>query len=229
MPSIFARDDNGYTELHRAASIGDCQKCEDLLMNSFDPNARAGKFIKDGPFYKDWYWEPGTTPLLLSIQNGHVECARLLMKLGADAKLYDNYGYGTLHAVSQSKSSELVSDLLKVKVEREHIAFYRTFDESLGWYIVGSPLHACVLQSDIATAQVLLESGVCPNLQLPHCQRTPLHYASAFGEIKLVELLIKFGADKQLKENQVVYGVRQDKTAYEYAEKNNHSALLNIL
>jgi ankyrin repeat protein len=214
-------DNNGLSELHLSAISGNTELCKDLLYNSADPNIRSGELIKNGPLMRDWYWDPGATPLILALEKGQINCARLLVKLGADASLHGNYDWGALHSAVASKSSGIIELLYQHGADLDLSSTLRSFDEELSWYFVGTPLHLSALINDCLSAIELIELGASINAAWID-NRTPLFYAAARGSTEVVEVLHNYGADLNAREDTNQHGYKGNYTPLHYAASNGH-------
>ena len=94
---VNAKDDNGKTPLHWAASAGSKDVAELLLANKAEVNAKENH---------------GRTPLHLAAAEGHKDMAELLLANKAEVNAKDNHGDTPLHlAVSQGHKD--VAELLR--------------------------------------------------------------------------------------------------------------------
>ena len=84
------------------------------------------------------------------------------------------------------------------------------------------PLHSAVaLGRSLITTRCLLEAGADVNARQAGGY-TPLHQASALGQIEMVSLLLESGANPTLK-------CEWKKTPAHYAQERNHTAVANLL
>lgn len=84
------------------------------------------------------------------------------------------------------------------------------------------PLHSAVaLGRSLITARCLLEAGADVNARQAGGY-TPLHHASALGQLEMVSLLLESGANPAL-------NCEWKKTPADYAHERNHTAVANLL
>jgi cytohesin len=225
---IDCRDEHGWSPLHYAAAKGEPESCWTLLQQGADANIRTGKPVKDGPLRKDWYWDPGDTPLLLAAEKGQVEAVKILMEGGAQVDLANVTGWGVLHAAVVAESGMLVTLLLDAGASPNAACQIRSFDEGLGWYFVQTPLHLAALRNCLSATAALIDGGA----DVGACsidRRTPLIYAAARGSTSVVELLCARGADPNQREHQYVHGIFSDMTPLHYAARNGHTDTVESL
>jgi serine/threonine-protein phosphatase 6 regulatory ankyrin repeat subunit B len=127
--------------------------------------------------------------------------AALLLQYGASMFIADN--------VRQTP--------LKLAIDNKHVAVQRLFLEE-----IKVMLRTAVLKNDIATTEFLLAANTNPNQEDNTTGCTLLHFASRFGFLEIVTLLLQHGVD-----------VHQDNkfgfTALHYAADNNHKAIVELL
>ena len=111
MTSKIFKDNNGYTQLHFAAKVGDLETCKKFvhLLKEKDCNGRTAMHIasiKGNYDIVEYFFETdksvlketdveGWTPLLIAARNGHAKICELLMTEGYSEK--DNDGDTALH------------------------------------------------------------------------------------------------------------------------------------
>jgi cytohesin len=226
--TIQCRDERGWSPLHHAAAKGDSESCWNLLLQGADANIRSGELVEDGPLRKDWYWDPGDTPLLLAAENGHVEAVKALIEGGARVALANVNGWGVLHAAVVADSAMLVTLLLDAGASPTAYCQIRSFDEELGWYFVQTPLHLAALRNSPAATAALIGGGA--NIGAWRIdRRTPLFYAAARGCTSVVDLLCAHGADPNQREHRYEHGCFLDMTPLHYAARNGHTDIVESL
>lgn len=80
-----------------------------------------------------------------------------------------------------------------------------------------APIHAAVARSDLKILEALLLRGASPNLPQQRMMR-PLHEAAAAGNVPAVAMLLMFGADLSVKNE-------EGKSAADFARENGHKEL----
>lgn len=215
------RDTGGLAALHRAASEGEVDRCRALLHQGADANVRTGMLVRDGKLRRDWYWDPGDTPLILAAQNAHAATVRLLLEFGADATMYNANRWGPLHSAVVGGSSEVLAMLICARAEVNLSTVHRHFDEELGWFFGNTPLHVAASRNESGIARQLLEAG-SEVASAWIDRRTPLIYAAARGSTSVVEVLCEYGADPNAREHRYEYDYFLDMTPLHYASRNGH-------
>ena len=144
--------------LHEAASRGDA-----------DSIRKLGAAAIDAPD------EKGLTPLVLAIQNGHPECAALLLQMGANP----NAGNWTA-------------------------------------------LHEAALNGDLVSLQALLQRKADPNRREKQNKGTPLHVACFQGHLEICRVLVRAGAQLNLRDGEGL-------TPLFHAKDQGHADLIKFL
>jgi uncharacterized protein len=85
----------------------------------------------------------------------------------------------------------------------------------------GTPLTACVYKGDLLLAEKLLKKGANPNIADDNGS-TCLIMAAQINNIDMVKLLLRYKADKTIKD-------KQGKTAADYALFTNNTAFIDLL
>lgn len=219
---------NRYSALHHAADAGHIGIVRILLAHGANPNVRSGEFIKDGEFFKDWYWESGDTPLMLSARKGHSEVVRLLIEMGAQVQLEDATSSTALHAACAGDHGEIVDDLLSEGAKTEVSCGHRHFDEELGWHFMLTPLHVAANCGSVEAARRLLKC-CSPDSECFITRRTPLMYSAARGYADLIKLLCQHGANPNHREHRHEYAYFLDSTPLHYAATNGHVDAVKML
>lgn len=128
----------------------------------------------------------GRTPLFQTIQEGHLETARLLLKKGADVNLAEIEGASALFPAVHLRRFDLVQLLV------QHGADVNFKETSHGF----TPLAVAVLLQDQRIAEYLLENGAQPNSR--YMAVTPVFDAVEKNNIEMFNMLISHGADAKL-------------------------------
>lgn len=223
-----SRDSEGMTGLHIAASEGDDERCRDLLLRGADPNARNGEHVREDGLYRDWYWDPGYTPLMFAARRAHVGIVRLLLDSGADAKLADQFDGTALHAAVAGGNAEIVGLILGAGAAPNHFCYLRHFEEGLGWYFIGTALHVAALSNHPDIAALLIEAGA-DHSAASFDMKTPLIYAAARGFTDVIDVLCTLGANPNSREHSYGYSAFLDRTPLHYAASNGHLDAWNAL
>ncbi|XP_037415610.1 uncharacterized protein LOC119278357 [Triticum dicoccoides] len=160
-----ARDSERRTALHFAAAEGHTGVCAYLVQTlGVDVNPR------------DLH---GETPLYISIKNGHVGTANLLLTNGADPRIKSLLGITTLHQAAIRGDLELVMILLENGVKLNSHS-----------YTMGTPLACAVKSGSFPCFDALVKVGAAPETM-----KYPLHDAAECGSTEIVNYFLEAGYD----------------------------------
>ncbi|KAF5296332.1 hypothetical protein FQA39_LY12549 [Lamprigera yunnana] len=102
--AVAAEDNFRYSYLHYAAQLGDIVITMQIITQGVDLNRRN---------------EDGNTPLILTLINGNVSTANLLLAYGADPMLTNKEGQSALHFAKITEVPDLISELIQRGVKDE--------------------------------------------------------------------------------------------------------------
>ena len=188
--AVDAVDENGRTQLHRAAAIDDSSALITALRRGASPN------IQDND---------GATPLILAFKEGHSDPARyLLTNNSPDHSLADNNGDTALHWAARRNMHRIVTALLD--------------EADADWTLTNNrgetPLDVAVRGASLEVAAVLIlrdaPRGVTTEAENPADGKdengdTPLHLAVAQNDPERIEWLMQLRPNLEL-------GNRQNET-----------------
>ena len=158
--------------LHEAIAEKDVDLVRQVLAQGVDPNGTG---------------DDGATPLYHAVLGGEVGIIRTLLRAGARVAADAGEEARTLHAAVEDINAFVVNLLL----EYDGNEALNLFD-----YVERTPLMIAVQLDNAAIAQHLIRAGADVNARdEPHSGDTALHKAVASGNLKMVELLLKAGAD----------------------------------
>jgi ankyrin repeat protein len=216
-------DEKRRSALHYAAEGGHRDACEVLLHAGADPNVRTGELVRDGELRRDWYWEPGETPLILAVGRGHASVAELLVECGADVRAQTRWGWTALHGAAGNNDQKLIDLLLTRGADPDAWCWMRSFDEELDWYYYGTPLHTAAAGGVADAVHGLMSHGAVER-ECSATRRTPLFYAAAYGRTEAIVALCEHGSSPNIREHRYGYGSAFfDYTPLHYAAHNGHA------
>lgn len=213
--------------LHLAARSGLLEVAKKLIANKAPVNAES---------------KPGVTPLIEAIRRQHTDMCKLLFDAGADPNIKGDFGTA-LHVAVMTKKINTVKLLLenKAKVDskdkRDNTPLsvavdYKSFeiarlliknkaDVNIANKQGFTPLLKLLggKDPDIEMLKLFLENGANVNVQTGYEKKSPLHYATMWGNVDAAKLLLDYGADRKLVNN-------MKKTAAELAQKQDLKKLI---
>ncbi|XP_063985530.1 transient receptor potential channel pyrexia-like [Diachasmimorpha longicaudata] len=169
-------------------------------------------------------WSFHTSPekwLLIACLCGHYDVVMILLQCQVDISAKDPQGRGPLHMAAWSGSTEIVEELMKkgaspnafdcskkkmtpmhYAAEKNHVRILELLIKNNGdvnkGYPKNTPLCCAVKNNSYDCVELLLESGASPNITEVFTE-TPIHIAASLGSVRNVQLLLKHGANVQLR------------------------------
>jgi ankyrin repeat protein len=135
----------------------------------------------------------GSTPLMFAAQRGDLPLVKLLLKHGAKASLLSNAGTSVLDFAMQANSAELVAEVYGKAPNPKILA---TIIPS-----INGVQRRALNTAELANVEALLTSGAFVDEPDPTWGSTPLMFAAQRGDLPLVKLLLKHGANASLLSN----------------------------
>ncbi|CAH0045713.1 unnamed protein product [Clonostachys solani] len=173
----------------------------------------------------------GTTPLMIAAKNNDIEMAKAFWPLGGRKGLQDNNGWTAMHFAAEQGSAEmlralsmsptkyalrncdgstpldlaasgghveavaLILEICKKKLKKKDFSLQNT-------NLAGrTPLHSAVVAGSVEAVEFLYEAEPLA-LNIPDKNGdTPLNSAASRGDLKLTELLLSYGGDRDLPDN----------------------------
>ena len=124
----------------------------------------------------------GTSALLFALQNGHMDCARMLIKAGANVNVSDKYGYNAVVGVTMTGNEELLQEILKQGASVNYLDQYGK-----------TPLIIAAGQGDEKCVSLLINSGADVNVA-DRSGQTALIGAARVVSLHCTTLLLQEGA-----------------------------------
>jgi ankyrin repeat protein len=191
-------DNFGQTALHIAAFENQTESLNFLL-------SKGGSLIS-----KD---KNGWTPLHCAGARGNLEICEKLIVEGAPVDAQNNSGSTPLHYLMCLPCSDMLMFVLHLMVKRKcNVNIKNEHGQT--------PLHNAALRAGEGNVLFLLQNGSKVN-ETNNYQETALHMAARAGKKRIVQLLINFNADIDLKGP---YG-----SSYDEALANNHHDIVEFL
>jgi len=223
-------DTIGYTPLHSACEAGRFEAAECLIQAGADVNMKETETGDE------------LTPLILAVQEGHLNIVKLLLDNNADVNLSTKYGIYPIDFAagfrSEEGSFEIVSLLVEHKAKLDLkvtplICVQGKDTSKIYSFLVksgattGVPFLDAVLLGDAAKIDALLKGGAKINVREKYTGNTALHFAVKARNAGIAEMLIHKGIDINAKNRE------QDPftgdTPLHIAVKNKDIALAKLL
>lgn len=153
----------------------------------------------------------GETSLHLAAKSNHVDVAECLIKHGADVKQHRAMGHTALHFAAARGDIPLARLLLDAGAEME-----------ASFLDVGTPLYISAERGQVYMTRFLLKRGAVVDHPCTKHLMTPLHVASAMGQLAVIEALLTAGAgingkNALLQRPEEIIGSRKSLTVVERA------------
>lgn len=132
----------------------------------------------------------GFTPIYVASRNGHATSVEKLIELGADVNSRDNDGSSPIYVASQNGHLEVVKALIKANAFPE----YNFLSGYTALYVACQNGHYKIAKQLLKTKRVGVDK-IMPN------GSSPMYIACQNGYHKTVTLLLKYGADHNIKSN----------------------------
>ncbi|XP_008147499.2 ankyrin repeat and SOCS box protein 16 [Eptesicus fuscus] len=182
--------------VHNALFSGNLQQVQALFQDEDAANMiveTVSNQLAWSPEQGFWILTPKTkqtAPLTIAAARGYTDCARHLIRQGAelDARVG---GRAALHEACAQAHSDCVRLLLAFGAKANVLSAEGT-----------TPLHLCTAPESLQCAKLLLEAGATVNVAARDSEMTPLHVAAARGLEGHVALYLAHGADVGLRTSQ---------------------------
>ena len=190
------KDKIGMTRLHHAVLAGDLDLVRSVIQSGASVNCKD---------------ENDSTPLHYAAQRGLSRGVAVLVEHGADIQDTDNSGFSPFFWAIIARQEEVIAQLLSMGAD----ACSSSADgrSAIAWV---------ARLGQVSTAQMLLERGASIHDALNTQQTTPLEEAAASGNLPVVELLIRYGADPN-------YRDRDGWSAIHWAAEEGHQEIVRFL
>jgi ankyrin repeat protein len=180
---VNVQDEDGWTALHWAASLGDVEIARMLI----DAGA-----IKDIPNYE------GKLPYDLA---DNKELKKLLKPNLSES--FDSHDPYELMIIPPNKKAEMiVGEIKKNKPNLNLVSDLIVLGANLDWQDEDdwTLLHWAAWNGQVKIAQMLIDAGANLNVQ-NEWEQTPLHWAVKYGKVEIARMLIDAGARKDIRDN----------------------------
>jgi uncharacterized protein len=200
----------GDSSITKAVKAGDLAAVRKLVAARADVNTVSGD---------------GSTPLLWATHRSDAEMVRVLLAAGAKPDVANNYGITPLLDASRTGDVEVMTVLLKAGADPK-----RTHPEG------ETPLMAASRSGSVPAVRLLLDRGVDVNATDTFQKQTALMWASGEGHVNVVDMLLKAGANPNLKAHVTSITERKNAdhptggfTALMWAARNGHEPVVRRL
>lgn len=225
---LRSNDDNRLALLHEAAREGDQNRVRMLLELGADPAERSGEWIDDA-VPEGGYYDPGLTAMMLAARAGNTGIVKLLIDHGASVSDQGQRGETAVLFAAVECDVDTLNLLLANGAATDVVCHIKAYDDELGWYYAGTPMHAAADCGWPESVRCLLGHGAQVDHRLFPCGRTPLMYAAARGHHAVIDTLLRAGADPNLRETLPAYNYDRDFTALHYAARNGDVESVRLL
>ena len=178
--NLHLQEKNGNTCLHDAAEGGHVEIVSKLLAVG----------AKENQDYVNARKNSGTTPLMTTCSNGHMNVVTYLVEHGANVHLQDKDGDTCLHFAAERGHVEIASKLLGLGAKGKHD--YVNGSNNFG----RTPLMKTCYNGHMNIATYLIEHGANIHLQ-DNDGCTCLHYAAEKGHVEIASKLLDLGAKEK--------------------------------
>ena len=168
------QDPFGTTALYSASEKGNLQIVDFLLRANANPNIKC---------------DNGITPLFIASWNGHLKVVEALLAAHAKPNTQDDLGRTALYIASYEGLLDIAHRLLKANA-----------NPNISKHNGATPLYVASQECHTKLVTILLEAKADPNIQVTDNGTTALHMAIIFGNLELVKLLFRCGADTKIRD-----------------------------
>ncbi len=222
-------DENGLSQLHKAAGKGDVEEIENLLGYGADIDIVTNN---------------GYTPLFFAASEGKADAVKVLLEAGADTNITSTTSQGTPFQVACVQGNEQV---VKTFLQYDKALANNSVNNVTPLYIAAelghkevvkillqynaevnlqpteksaTPLYIATYNGNKEVVEILLKAKA--DTEIGYQKATPLHVAALHGHEEIVELLLRYGANPDKKD-------QHGKTSYNLAEAQRHENVVKLL
>ncbi|NIO48660.1 MAG: hypothetical protein GTN73_04365 [Candidatus Aminicenantes bacterium] len=189
-----AKETGGWTLLHVA--YNNRELVEYLIQNGADIKARS-----------DGQW----TPLHSQAYKGNLEAVELLLEHGADIEAITSFGH-----------TPLLSSIRWDRIEVTKFLIDKGANVNPTTELGRTPLIISAIEGNPQLARLFLDSDADISLKDNNYKRTALHFAALYGQLDIIDALVKKGANVNERD-------AAGKTALDYANQYGHEKVAKLL
>ncbi len=189
-----AKDTGGWTLLHVA--FNSRELVEYLIQNGADIKARS-----------DSQW----TPLHNQAYRGHLDSVELLLQHGADIEAKTSFGH-----------TPLLSSIRWDRIEVTKFLIDKGANINPTTELGRTPLIISAVEGNPELARLFLDNDADISLKDNNYKRTALHFAALYGQLDIVDALVKKGANVNERD-------AAGKTPLDYANQYGHEKVAKLL
>ena len=186
--------DGGWTLLHVASNSREL--VEYLIQNGADIKARS-----------DGQW----TPLHNQAYKGHLDGVELLLEHGADIEAKTSFGH-----------TPLLSSIRWDRIEVTKFLINKGANVNATTELGRTPLILSAVEGNSKLARLFLDNDADIGIKDNNYKRTALHFAALYGQLDIVDALVKKGANVNEKD-------AASKTPLDYANRYGHEKVAKLL
>ncbi|CAG9319899.1 unnamed protein product [Blepharisma stoltei] len=190
------------------------------LYNSSSPSVLS-RIINENPDLFDKSEEKANASMLFhAILEDNKKFVEFLLSKGVNPNITNKIGETPLHHAADNSLLEIASLLIRYGANPNSV----TIEGEI-------PLHNAAFRGDKYMVELLLSNNSEPNKKNNFLGRTPLHYAAEYNSIDCISLLLKYFADKCIRDNDgnLAYDLASEPEAKELLKLQSHHVKINSI